>query len=383
MKRIAGLTVVALIGVGAAVSGGPALARTDQPRAAAPARAHQSPHRVTSYTTKGGLSAVAATSPHDAWVVGNSGKKTLIAHWNGKVWKRVSSPSPAPQQYGPYGLLGVAATSPSNAWAVGAGADNKTVILHWNGTAWSQVASPTGSLTAVAATSTTNAWAVGALASSTGQKPLILHWNGKVWAKVSSPGGGYLSSVAVSSRTNAWAVGSTKLGKNLALHWNGKTWSHVHTPSIDAEDSLNHVAIVSARNAWAVGYASVCGCGPGVSLVEHWNGKKWKRVHAPTPGGGTNLNGLAMISASRMWVVGDTGSGDGPTKTLTLRRSGTTWKHVASPNPRKHGYFTAVAVVSGTDAWAVGSSYLSPAHAAGVRKSYKTMILHWNGTAWK
>jgi hypothetical protein len=372
MGRVSGIAVVVLLGLGAAVSGGPAAAG-----------AGQAPRGSTSYSVKGGLSAVAAVSAHDVWAVGYTKKKTLIVHWNGTGWKRVASPSPPPAQYGPYGLIGVAATSPTNAWAVGSGADNKSVILQWNGVKWSQVPSPNGSLSAVAATSSSNAWAVGSLSSASGQKTLILHWNGKVWAKVPGTGAGYLSAVAVSSRTNAWAVGSTKTLKTLALHWNGKTWKRVHSPSLDAESSLNSVSIGSARNAWAVGYASVCGCGPGVSLVEHWNGKTWKRVHAPTPGGGTNLNGVAAVSARRIWVVGDTGSGDGPTKSLILRRSGTAWRRVASPNPRTHGSFSAVAVVSGSDAWAVGGSYLVPAPSAGVRKAYETMILHWNGTAWK
>lgn len=63
-------------------------------------------------------------------------------------------------------LLGVAAASNSSAWAVGyAGTDTtqRTLLLHWNGTAWTRVTSPApiaGALNAVTATATSG-WAVG------------------------------------------------------------------------------------------------------------------------------------------------------------------------------------------------------------------------------
>ena len=42
------------------------------------------------------------------------------------------------------------------------------------------------------------------------------------------------------------------------------------------------VAATSAGNAWAVGGTDWFSP---VTLAEHWNGKTWTRVSAPTPGG--------------------------------------------------------------------------------------------------
>jgi hypothetical protein len=88
------------------------------------------------------LSGVAATSAANAWAVGgtetgvgiNGTFRTLIAHWNGRRWRRVKSPSPGKDA----ALIGVAAVSARDAWAVGntGSAPFTTLILRWNGTNW-------------------------------------------------------------------------------------------------------------------------------------------------------------------------------------------------------------------------------------------------------
>jgi hypothetical protein len=122
------------------------------------------------------LDAVAATSSRNAWAVGdrwtdiagNPVQRTWIEHWDGIAWTRQASPNPG----GPYmdnELSAVAATSPDNAWAVGywahpesdGGGDGHTVILHWDGTAWTRALSQSSTLYGVTATSPTNAWAIG------------------------------------------------------------------------------------------------------------------------------------------------------------------------------------------------------------------------------
>ena len=66
------------------------------------------------------LASVAATYAGNAWAVGSIGYlKTLILHWNGTVWKQVSSPNPEPGENIEHFLTGVAVTSARNAWAVG------------------------------------------------------------------------------------------------------------------------------------------------------------------------------------------------------------------------------------------------------------------------
>jgi hypothetical protein len=91
------------------------------------------------------------------------------------------------------------------------------------------------------------------------------------------------------------------------------------------------------------------------------------------------LVGVSAVSGSDAWAVGDYGTGDGGvTKTLVLHWDGTAWSRVNSPSPGSGlNGLTGVSAVSGGDAWAVGnsSSYDNP-------YVIDTLILHWNGTAW-
>ncbi|MGZ4150708.1 MAG: hypothetical protein ACXVQJ_11750, partial [Actinomycetota bacterium] len=66
-------------------------------------------------------------------------------------------------------------------------------------------------------------------------------------------------------------------------------------------------------------------------------------------------------------------SGD---RTLIEHWNGTAWKIVKSPNPGPvDDYLFDVAVTSASNAWAVG------VHSDGVR--HRTLILRWNGSVWK
>ena len=81
---------------------------------------------------------------------------------------------------------------------------------------------------------------------------------------------------------------------------------------------------------------------------------------------------MAAVSARRAWAVGNTLHG----KTLIVRWNGTAWKRVRSPSPGVPDVLFGVAAASARSAWAVGSRN----NAGSV---VKTLILHWNGIAWK
>jgi hypothetical protein len=268
-----------------------------------------------------GLFGVAATSVTDAWAVGDySGvgdptqSQILIEHWNGTAWKQVPSPNPTSND----ALSSVVATSPTNAWAVGeyvAGAAVHALIEHWNGTAWKQVPSPSpggtnGSvLSGVDATSLTSAWAVGDYSSSGSVgKTLIEHWNGTAWKQVPSPepaNGSVLSGVDATSPTSAWAVGSSPNGggKTLILHWNGTAWNQVPSPSPGGTSgsALSGVDATSAAAAWAVGSYS----NTDKTLILHWDGTTWSKVASPNPSLLANqLSGVAATSPANIWAVG-------------------------------------------------------------------------------
>ena len=248
----------------------------------------------------------------------------------------------------------------------------------------------------MAATSARNAWAVGYYPgpeSSSGT--LIAHWNGKSWKQVPSPNDGYsiLQGVAATSARNAWAVGGTGQGdKTLILRWNGKAWKRVTSPNPGNDGNyLYSVAATSARNAWAVGYAD--STGPTITtLILHWNGETWTRVPSPSPAVSPELYGVTATSARNAWAVGYknvetvlNGISYSTQETLILHWNGKAWKQVPSPNPRtSYGLWddqlNGVAATSTSNAWAVGTEDIPGVSATS--GSY-TMILRWNGKAWK
>ena len=173
---------------------------------------------------------------------------------------------------------------------------------------------------------------------------------------------GGLSGVAAISATDAWAVGYTGASKTLIVHWNGKTWTRVPSPG----GIFRGVAATSARSAWAVGSTA-----NGKALIARWNGQVWTQVPSPAPTGST-FYGVAATSARSAWAVGSTANG----KALVERWNGQVWAQVPSPAPAS-SFLSSVAATSASNAWAVGST--SNGHHA----SFQTLILRWNGTAWK
>jgi hypothetical protein len=260
------------------------------------------------------LTGVTATSLTNAWAVGSyetsttssATQKTLVEHWNGAAWKQVASPSPDASPRGGPTLNAVAATSPTNAWAVGNYYDpvlqeGLTLIEHWNGTRWLQVPSPNPSsvgindLFGVSAVGTNNAWAVGVYHNGAAYQNLILHWNGAGWTQVPVPNPGgparanFLQGVTATSTANAWAAGSYEIPSDgeatLTLHWNGVKWSQVVSPNVGATfpgDLVTGIAASPAATPWVTGtYCPTTGCPARHTLTLHWTGKSWVRVPSP------------------------------------------------------------------------------------------------------
>jgi hypothetical protein len=333
---------------------------------------------------------VATLSPCNAWLAGEVGSitpsQTLIYHWNGTGWKRVTTPSPGSQRNQ---LFGIAAVSASNIWAVGdtqdTGQQDQTLILHWNGTAWKRVTSPNpagttiyNDLYAVGATSAKDVWAVGEQGNGGGNS-LILHWNGSSWSATKAPAVGvagkedYLAGVVGTSTGNAWAVGSYDAGtayQTLIMHWNGTAWKHVSSPDPGSTSRLNALDAISAtssKNAWAVG-ADANAQSSKQTLILHWNGTAWKHVASPDPAGSgtTNqLNGVSAVSGSSAWAVGYDDNASAP-RTLVLHWNGISWSTVRSPDQgtsATENELNAVSAESASDVWVAGIYYDTTSHA--------------------
>lgn len=147
------------------------------------------------------------------------------------------------------------------------------------------------------------------------------------------------------------------------------------------EDALDGVAVLSASNVWAVGDKSKLSEGNAVfkTLIEHWNGHSWKVIPSPNPGAGDNLlSSVTAVSANNIWAVGSYSNQDiGLDKNLILHWNGHSWRQVASPNPgSEFDDLNTIRQVSATNIWIVGAYSGSDFHD-------RSLILHWNGHGWK
>ena len=95
------------------------------------------------------------------------------------------------------------------------------------------------------------------------------------------------------------------------------------------------------------------------------------------------LTGVTAIGPSNVWAVGysiDVASGSGlPNKSLIEHWNGSAWTIVPSPSPQGHNTLTGIAAISASDIWAVG--FGSTDVSTGVPVD-KPELLHWDGTLW-
>lgn len=395
---------------------------------ASPARTSQSPGVAVGATTPlpGELLGVAAGSASSAWAVGYSCRSscgsaanvihTLVMRWDGSTWTQVPSPSP-----GGVGVLTSVTAGPAfTAWAVGEycasgctsapSAAARTLILRWNGTAWSHVPSPSpghaADLFAVSAGPGDTAWAVGgSCVSACGTsaqtfRTLILRWNGTAWSHMPSPspgGDAELLGVSTGPGNTAWAVGgscasrcgtSSETFSTLILRWSGTAWSTVRSPSPHGNADLSGVIAGSGKAAWAVGASCASGCGGSAeddqSLILHWNGASWSQAAAPSPGADTHLHDVIAGPGATAWAVGESCTADCTTtsavvRTLIMHWNGTAWSQSASQSPPGVPYLTSVSASPGGTSWAVG--YSCPPGCTS-SSDFRTLILRWNGTEW-
>jgi hypothetical protein len=215
---------------------------------------------VPAFSFHGELNSVAAASAGDAWAVGFSGGPlsgvgTLMLHWDGTTWSRVTSP--AVLDGAPGILTDVTAVSAGDAWAVGSagassvtesGSVGKPLLLHWDGTRWSQAAgvpAVAGNLAGIAM-SGHSGWAVGTSWVAGHPQPLVLRWDGTRWHRVAvpaGPGDPELTRVVAMPGGTAWAIGNVAQrgslpghgtvlvpGHGMALHWDGSSWHWTPVP---------------------------------------------------------------------------------------------------------------------------------------------------------
>ncbi len=300
---------------------------------------------------------------------------TLLLHWNGRAWSRVHA-----TDVGRINYLSAAGTS--SAWASG-----DCGLLGWNGRSWrlTSFPMPAASLQPSAGdvvdVSPGDAWLLGSTYDVTQNAGggFVDHWNGRNWQRVTLPaslalGGNYtLSAIDAQGPRDVWIAGTAFPGapsslrtKVILLHWNGRTWRRLPQPGsgLGFQSFLNGVRILSASDVWIVGSDKL---GPDESqrrlpLALHWNGRRWTTTRMPAGRG--ELYSAAQERAARnsagpaggqLLAVGDTFSPDQTSYALDiLRWTGRAWVHVALPASGP-GSLPGIAAIPGGGFWVTGS----------------------------
>jgi len=135
---------------------------------------------------------VTAISNTDAWAAGQRylangyTRATLILHWNGSRWSRVTSPDPGIFHNF---LEGISAATASDVWAVGE-EDNPglggLLTLHWDGHSWSNIPNNFASgnpVVSVGANPRGGAWIAGYSNGGGCALPVLLHWKNGKWSQ--------------------------------------------------------------------------------------------------------------------------------------------------------------------------------------------------------
>jgi len=199
------------------------------------------------------------------WAVGNYVDSSYTSHGlilqrTGGTWRIAATPRTLATD----SFTAVDATGPADAWVVGSGQNaigsisSTPVALRWNGSTWTSLPPPNpgyAGLSAVEAIAPNNVWVAGrAQTDINGIQPYIAQFNGTSWRRVATPiipGGGQLSDIVALSPTNILAVGTGgTAGSSIVLHWNGSTWTREAAPNAVY---LKGAAAAGPNTFWAVG----------------------------------------------------------------------------------------------------------------------------------
>jgi hypothetical protein len=245
------------------------------------------------------------------------------------------------------------------------------------------------SLNSVTAISANDVWAIGNGTDSQdpdNTDPAFEHWDGSQWTLV--PGERTLEDQEILSGSDAagpddvWAVGSVgqpfTIPRQIEIqHWDGTAWSFVPADQVSVDDVLDGVAVVSSDDVWAVGSTATTQSRRDHSLIEHWDGTRWRVVSIPDPPGVDFLHKLAVVSANDVWAVG-TYAPNLQSLPLAMHWNGRRWWVVPVPaHPTLSTVLSDVVALASNDVWAVGQAF-----EPSVPSRSEVFTVHWDGRAW-
>jgi len=211
-----------------------------------------------------------------------------------------------------------------------------------------------------------------------------------------SEGSAGLEAVYCTSAASCWAVGYFERSGallNEILRWDGHRWSRMAAPSPGGTaggdtSQLYSVRCTAAKNCWAVGNYKQHGIPLDQAL--HWNGRNWSRAATPTPGGTLSgdfnvLFDVSCTSPDSCWAAGEYGFVTVDYEVIqnqALHWNGTAWSVVTTPDPG--------GTASDGDS-ALSAIRCASAHNCWAVGSYGAIapgsalfneMLHWNGRKW-
>jgi hypothetical protein len=192
---------------------------------------------------------------------------------------------------------------------------------------------------------------------------------------------------AATGPNDVWLVGalwpSHYYQNTLVEHWDGKEWRRVPSPTRYRSSILTAVAAIGPNDVWAAGYTvtdQTAGVGAVKldTLVEHWDGVQWTITPSPndtTQDGLNQLTGLAAAGPDDVWAVGSITHWKAQTHSpLILHWDGKRWSQVSANELGANVLLYAVTAPRPNDVWAVGTT--------GPLGSETPVIIHWDGYSW-
>ena len=159
------------------------------------------------------------------------------------------------------------------------------------------------------------------------------------WAVVPSPNvrhsvGDPLAAVSCASPSACTAVGTRVFSNKthtLIQSWNGKRWRNVRSPNAKGADFLAGVSCTSPAACVVVG--DVLESGATQTLIESWNGLTWSIVPSPNvPNAQNALSGVSCSGPSTCTAVGYSNFASSVNKPLIESWNGSTWSIVPGPS---------------------------------------------------
>ncbi|MEO6457118.1 MAG: hypothetical protein ABIO92_02425 [Chloroflexia bacterium] len=185
-----------------------------------------------------------------------------------------------------------------------------------------------------------------------------------------------LSDISALPNGEAWAVGERQVngvGQTLILRFRDKNWALFPSPNPGMLfNALGGVAALASNDVWAVGaYANADGTGA-KSLVLHWDGKEWKIIPSPNPGGSGNLlYSISALAPDDIWAVGATIPTNSSGQPFLLHWDGRTWTERPALILVGSSGAQSVVAISHDDVWVTGDN-----------NGTHLMVMHWDGREW-